>query len=212
MQAIKYFHFFYFVLKKEHALFRYSVCGGKRKAVMAVNSSDFSEIVTQYERLIYTICYQFTKDHHTAQDLSQETFISAYTHIDSCPADSLKPWLARIATNKAKDYLKSAYNRRVQTAADDELPETKTVLFAKADMPDDITISREEIRLISEDINALKEPYHKVAVMYFLEEQTVDTIAKRLERPPKTVHTQLYRAKKILQEKLAQEEGRNGAV
>ncbi len=167
-----------------------------------MTNQQFGELVTQYEKLVYTICYQFTKNHHTAQDLSQETFISAYSHLDSCQEDSIKPWLARIATNKAKDYLKSAYNRRIQTEGENGLPENATPLFMEDSRPEDITIEKETLEKISDDIRALKEPYVTVAVLYFLEEKSVDEIAGHLKRPPKTVHTQLYRAKKILQEKI----------
>ena len=43
-----------------------------------VTTAEFSELVRQYERLVYTICYQFVHDHQTAEDLAQETFLSAY--------------------------------------------------------------------------------------------------------------------------------------
>ncbi len=162
----------------------------------------FGEVVYQYEKLVYTICYQFTHNHHTAQDLAQETFLSAYSHMDSCPQDNMKPWLARIAANKAKDFLKSAYNRRVQATQHDALPEENGALFLSDARPEDITIQKEQLVCIRQDILALKEPYHQVAVLYFLQEQTVEEISRRLERPPKTVHTQLYRAKHILQEKM----------
>ena len=81
---------------------------------------EFSQFVTQYEKLVFTICYQFVKDYHEAQNLSQETFLSAYRHIDSYQGDNYKPWIARIATNKAKDYLNSAYSRRVMLASSEE--------------------------------------------------------------------------------------------
>ncbi|MGD9559434.1 MAG: RNA polymerase sigma factor [Oscillospiraceae bacterium] len=167
-----------------------------------MNDRQFNEMVGQYERLVYTICYQFTKNHHTAQDLAQETFLSAYSHLASCPAGNEKPWLARIATNKAKDFLKSAYNRRVLAADDTTLPESGDVLFSKQELPEDLTLEREGVLAIEADIRALKEPYHQVAVLYFLQEFSVDEISKRLERPPKTVHTQIWRAKRQLQEKL----------
>ncbi|MEG1476119.1 MAG: RNA polymerase sigma factor, partial [Oscillospiraceae bacterium] len=73
-----------------------------------MQKQDVGVLCEKYERLVYTICYQFTKNHSTAEDLTQETFISAFSHIDTCPKGAEKPWLARIATNKAKDYLKSA--------------------------------------------------------------------------------------------------------
>lgn len=177
---------------------------GIGKGGEGVNAARFGEIVTKYERLVYSICYQLTRDHHIAEDLSQETFLSAYNHIDTCPEEGLKPWLARIATNKAKDHLKSAYNRRVSAA--DELPEASgKVLFMKTDQPEDLAVSNDVVKLISEDIRALKEPYHKVAVLFFLEERSVEEIAGRLGRPPKTVHTQIFRAKKLLQKRLQEE-------
>lgn len=167
-----------------------------------MTDAQFGEIVTQYEKLVYTICYQFTHNHYTAEDLAQDTFLSAYTHIDSCPLESMKPWLARIATNKAKDYLKSAYNRRVSAVDDESMPKDKGVLFGKDTLPEDVAISREEVSQIEQEIRALKEPYHQVAVRFFLEEKSVEEISKQLGRPSKTIHTQLYRAKRMLQQKL----------
>lgn len=167
-----------------------------------MTQDQFAGVVEQYERLVYTICYQFTKDHHLAQDLAQDTFLSAYTHLATAPVDNLKPWLARIATNKAKDHLKSAYNRRVCATEDSALPQHRPTLFSRAEQPEDITIARDEARHIAGEIQALKEPYHQVAVLFFLEDRSVEEIAKQLDRPTKTVHTQLYRAKNLLQTKL----------
>ena len=60
---------------------------GRAKVVERIaqnmTSDEFSQLVRQYERLVYTICYQFTKDHQLAEDLAQETFLSAYTHRDA---------------------------------------------------------------------------------------------------------------------------------
>ena len=73
----------------------------------------FEAMVRQYEKLVYTVCCQLVHDHQLAEDLSQETFVSAYLHMESCPPGAEKPWLCRIAVNKAKDHLKSAYSRRM---------------------------------------------------------------------------------------------------
>lgn len=170
-----------------------------------MTDAQFGEIIQQYERLIYTICYQFTKNHHTAEDLTQDTFVSAYLHKDTCPEDNMKPWLARIATNKAKDHLKSAYNRKISAVDKDDMPDDKGALFITSEQPEDITISKEQTQKIENDIRELKEPYNKVAIMYFIENKSVEEISAKLERPTKTVHTQLYRAKNILREKLGKE-------
>ena len=67
------------------------------------------------------ICRQLVADEGYAQDLTQETFLSAWRSMDRCPAGYEKQWLARIASNKAKDYLRSAWARRVNTPGDDVL-------------------------------------------------------------------------------------------
>lgn len=137
------------------------------------------------------------RDYHEAQNLTQETFLSAFTHIDSCTNDNFKPWLARIATNKSKDFLKNAYNRRILLNKDDE-----TNLLDTGQTADDIfkvTESEMALKSIREKIQALKEPYKQVAVLYFIDEKNVDEISNLMDRPKRTVQTQIYRARQILQ-------------
>jgi RNA polymerase sigma-70 factor (ECF subfamily) len=94
------------------------------------------------------------RDYQEAENLTQDTFLSAYTHLEHCDPDNLKPWLARIATNKAKDYLKSAYIRRVRL--DDDTETTKAVPLDPS--PDDIYIAKEKRQFIGDKIRSLKEP------------------------------------------------------
>lgn len=51
----------------------------------------FEAMVRQYEKLVYTVCCQLVHDHQLAEDLSQETFVSAYLHMESCPPGAEKP-------------------------------------------------------------------------------------------------------------------------
>ena len=76
---------------------------------------EFNALVRQYQGLVYTVCHQLVPDEGDAQDLAQETFLAAWRAIDRCPPGYEKQWLARIASNKAKDYLRSAWVRRVGT-------------------------------------------------------------------------------------------------
>lgn len=167
-------------------------------------------MMQQYEKLVYTICRQFVGDDALAEDLAQETFLSAWMHRDDCPPGSYKPWLARIAANKAKDHLKSAYHRRVHAEEDEKLP-----VLAGADPsqgPEQLLLAKDGAASIEQDIRALKEPYHLVSVAYFLEEKPPDQIARELGRPVKTVHTQLARARRMLQQKWKERGMQNGTV
>ena len=179
-----------------------------------MTNEDFRLLVEEYQKLVFTVCYQMVGDYQEAQNLTQETFLSAYRHIDRCQIAYIKPWLARIATNKAKDYLKSAYMRRVQLSEDIDAdvgmdgpgggrPHDRA--------PDDIFLEKEEMAQVKDRIYSLKEPYLKVSVLYFLEEKSVTEIAELLDRPVKTVKTQLYRGKNILKERLKESMKEEGA-
>ena len=87
-----------------------------------LTKTEFTRFVEQYERLVYTICFQFTRDQGAAEDLTQETFLSAYLHADTCPKGYERQWLGRIAANKCKDHLQSAWQRRVDLPGDEGMP------------------------------------------------------------------------------------------
>ncbi len=167
-----------------------------------VTEKQFQEIVETYEKLVFTICYQFVKDYYEAQNLTQETFLSAYQHLDNYQGTNYKPWLARIAANKAKDYLGSAYARRVQLTE----PEDTQPLLPVACAPEDIYIEKESEQTVASIIYALKEPYRQISILHFIQEKTTDEIAAALDRPKRTVETQIYRAKQILRKQIRKEE------
>ena len=167
-----------------------------------MTNAQFATLVEQYQRLVYTVCYQLVQDHQLAEDLTQDTFVSAFTHMDSCPPEHYKPWLARIAANKARDHLKSAWARRVNAPGDEGFPQSPPPGTAAPPGPEDLAVTEDEAAAIRAMVRSLREPYLQVSVMYFLEERSVEEISRALRRPPKTVHTQLFRAKKMLQQQI----------
>ena len=156
----------------------------------------FSRLVEQYERLVYTICFQLVRDAAAAEDLTQETFLSAYLHRDSMPAGYERQWLARIAANKAKDYLQSAWNRHTLLPGDEEMPP------GLAPATEEVVLRRSAAADIETAILHLKEPYRRVCRLCLLEEKSPEEAALALGRPVKTIHTQLARGKKLLREQL----------
>lgn len=170
-----------------------------------LRNEEFSELMQQYQRLIYTVCYQFVKQPHTAEDLTQDTFLAAFSAIDRCEPQYYKQWLVRVAANKCKDHLKSAWVRKVDAPGDDALPEPRGAPpgNAAAD-PASLVAEKAGATELETMIHALREPYGKVAVLYFLQQQSVAQIASTLQRPAATVQNQLFRAKKILREQITE--------
>ena len=74
----------------------------------------FNAMMEQYEKLVYTVCLRLVHDEHLAQDLTQETFLSAWVHRSACPDGAQKAWLCRIAANKAKRPFEKRLGRRTQ--------------------------------------------------------------------------------------------------
>lgn len=73
----------------------------------------FEELVRRYYQDVYRICAYFTRDREEAWDLAQDTFLRAHRAIGSFRGEAgVKTWLLRIASNRAKDYLKK---RRLKT-------------------------------------------------------------------------------------------------
>lgn len=161
-----------------------------------MTTQEYIKAVEQYENLVYTICHNFTRNHHTAQDLAQETFISAYKHKERCTGEP-KNWLAKIAVNKCKDYLKSAYARSVTPCGEDHVFESSQ-LYGENQSPQNLAEQKEACRGLQDNITGLSKTYANVAALYFINEYTTAEIAQILNRPQRTVNTQLYRAKALL--------------
>ena len=164
---------------------------------------EFSAMVQDHQALVYTVCHQLVPDVQEAQDLTQETFLAAWRAIDRCPPGHEKQWLARIAANKAKDHLRSAWVRRVNTPGDDVL--------ALEGAPPGCQPEQQVLEMLGEEeltrmILALREPYKTPCRLVLLEQHTMAEAAQLCRRPPKTVEAQLYRAKKMLAQQILQRE------
>ncbi len=170
---------------------------GARRLVTKPSSMTLEDMIGQYGRLVYTVCYQLTQDAQTAEDLTQETFLSAYLHRSSCPEAFEKPWLAKIAANKAKDYLQSAYRRHTVLPGENGLPDG-----SPQPSSEDLLLQKTGAQRIRKLVEQLREPYRSVCRLNLLEEKTPEEIARQLGRPVKTIHTQVARGKEMLRRQI----------
>ncbi len=173
--------------------------------VAQITKEAFSELVLQYEKLVYTVCFQLVRDMAAAEDLTQETFLAAYIHRESLPQGFERQWLARIAAHKAKDHLQSAWNRRTVLPGDQDIPP------GLSPPAEEIALRRGAAEEITAAIHVMKEPYRQVCRLCLLEERSVEEAALALGRPVKTVYTQLSRGKRLLREAL-ERSGNHGSL
>ena len=164
-----------------------------------MTDEEFSGLVEQYQRLILSICHRYVQDFGEAENLTQETFLSAYKHRDSFQGGAYKAWLTKIATNKCLDYLRSPRQKRLEYHPQEELAGFSGEAAPSAELQ---AANRDTVERIALMCRQLKEPYSSIAQMYYLQELDVKTIASRRQIPLKTVQTQLYRARDKLRKQI----------
>ncbi|MGF7146234.1 RNA polymerase sigma-70 factor (ECF subfamily) [Anaerotaenia torta] len=166
-----------------------------REEAEQINTEQYYEyLIDTYQNLIFSICYKIVKNYFDAEDLAQETFLSAYKHLPSFDRQYEKAWLCRIATNKCLDFIKRAEHRSIPTEDDYFL-----IQKAKDPSPEENVLELEVKRQLFQRCNSLKSPYREIAFDYFYRELTAAEIAANTGKNLKTVQTQIYRARAMLQ-------------
>lgn len=153
----------------------------------------FTQMVHKYQNLVFSICVKMTGDYFAAEDLTQETFLSAYRHKEEFDGKNEKAWLCRIASNKCIDYSRQAARRMVPT--EDEVLGSHP---ARAGGPEEQCIEEVVREELQEKCGQLKPPYDEIAKLYFCEEHPAGEIAELKQKNLKTVQTQIYRARAML--------------
>ena len=135
-----------------------------------------------------------TGDYFVAEDLTQETFLAAYKHLDQCSVDAEKAWLCRIASNKCIDYCRAAARRAVPTEDEEihslELPDKEEPLRQ--------VLNSEILEELRSCCNALPPPYREVAIAHFMDGKTAKEIAEGSQAGINTVKTHIRRAREML--------------
>lgn len=163
--------------------------------VIAIEKEQFVSCIKEYERLIITICLSFTKNYFDAEDLAQQTFLSAYQKWESFDGNNIKAWLTTIAANKCRDYVKSKARTTISLSE-----EEYEGLEDRGESPEETVVKNNTMERILSLCNRLKEPYRTVAVSYFCKDIKLSHLAKETGQNIKTLETQLYRSKKLLKD------------
>lgn len=166
-----------------------------------VGEEAFADILQQYEKMVFNICYSMTRNYFDAEDLSQETFIALYKALPNFDGENLGGYITRIATNKCLDHLKGASQRVIPTEAD-ILSQQETAVSG----PEEVLVEREVEEELRKACIGLKSPYSQVALAYYCQGETAAQIAERTGKKTKTVQTQIRRAKGMLQKRIRKED------
>ena len=173
--------------------------------VEKIDKSDrLQKLMTEYKNLIFSICLKMSGDYFAAEDLTQETFLSVYEHLDSFDGRNEKAWICRIASNLCIDYRRQAARRMIPTS-EEEMPPMTT-----EEDPLGMYLNREVMEDLEEKCKSLKPPYDAVALAYYYEGKSAEEIAALENRNKKTIQTQIYRARDMLKKMYGKERAEYG--
>jgi RNA polymerase sigma-70 factor, ECF subfamily len=180
----------------------------------AGDQNAFAELVNRYERKIYRLAKNITRNDEDAEDVLQDAFLKAYTHLDNFKGDSkFYTWIVRIAVNEALMRLrKRKTDRSVPLDEPVELgEETVTREIAVWDDNPEQRYSKEEWRhILDEAIESLKPDFRTVFVLRDIEEMSTEETAETLGISVPAVKSRLLRARLALREKLTRQFKRKG--
>jgi RNA polymerase sigma-70 factor, ECF subfamily len=177
-------------------------CEGRERA--------FRELLTRYERPVFSLVYRMLRDREQAEDTAQETFIKAFNAIQSYnPAYKFSSWIFKIANNLAIDHLRKreldtvSIHGSVHAESDEAEERTRITLTDSGETPQEYAENRELGSQIEAAMGRLRPEYRTAILLRHVEGHSYDEVSEIMEVPLGTVKTYIHRARSELKELLA---------
>jgi len=177
------------------------------EALIAGDRAEFARLVDSYSSSIYRLGLRMLGNPQDAEDILQNTFINALTHIKDFEGRSnISTWLYRIASNEALMLIRK---KRPEVNLDDaeggdedeDLRPTQFVDWSA--LPEDELLSGEGKQALDEAIQSLPESLRIVFLLRDVEGLSIRETASALDLTETNVKTRLLRARMVLREELS---------
>lgn len=172
------------------------------------DNKSFEKLYKLTEREVWFTCISFLKNETTAQDIMQETYITAFLKIQSLEKSSqIRSWLNRIAVNKCKNYLKG----KGEIQLDDKIFENQAIVDERISIPEEYIsdkAKREIILSIMQEV--LSDVQYQTVIMHYFNEMTVDEIAEVFECSRGTVLSRLNYSRAKMKTAIEDYENKSG--
>lgn len=161
----------------------------------------FAQLVQRYQRRVFNLVYRMLQQYEETTEITQETFLAAWQGLPAFRGDArFSTWLYRIAYNCSLKQLElRKRDRALQVALETEqvLEDASNETHANAEID-----ARDRQALIQEHLSHLPAKYRIVLILRHLQDKTYEEMAEILTMPIGTIKTHLFRARKLLKERL----------
>lgn len=165
-----------------------------------------SQLVRDRARMVYQIAYSVLRDHHDAEDASQEVFLRVWKYRGKLQdVGDTKAWVARIAWNVS---LERRPKQKPVSLDDDAHANLKAALASDSTAADDLTAQRQMQEWLAQEIPLLPQEFRAPLLLSTVEELNSTEIAEILKISEGTVRTRLFRARQRLKDRWAESLGK----
>lgn len=167
-------------------------------SILKGNIKAFELLVKQHERLVFYVVKRLVIDQEDVADICQEVFIKVHKSLVRFEFQSkLSTWIARIAYLTAINYLRKYKKERLNAYPDD----IENYHFT-TDNPESALTKKDNAIYINRLIEQLPLTYRTIITLYHLNEFSCSEIAEITGIPEGTIKSYLFRARKLLKEKI----------
>lgn len=157
----------------------------------------FEELIRQYEKKVYTLCFRMCGNSEDAEEAAQDAFLALWRGIDRFRQESsLSTWIYRLATNACIDTLRRRKKQSGSVSLDDE--ELFVDAVDTSPQPQETVEHRETQKLLQEGLSALPEEYRKVLILREIEGLSYTEIAESASIELGTVKSRISRGRSFL--------------
>lgn len=165
------------------------------KKTLSGNKESFSTLVSLYQQRIKAIGMSFFHNQSDTDDFVQDVFLKAYVKLDTFRGESrFSTWLTRIAYTTAIN--SKNQKKEYESISDDALIQDTSL------SPEQAAIRKATALALKEAMAELPEKYAICLDLYFFHDLSHDEISIITDFPVNTIKSHIFRAKKILHEKL----------
>lgn len=169
----------------------------------------FEELVSRFERPVYSVCFRLLGEAEEARDAAQETFLRVYKGLPGFRGESgLKTWIYRIAINQAMNQQRWWRRRHRDETVSLELSKgvsEKTLgdlISNPGATPEEMAIASERGDRLLSELARMKQEFRLALVLRDIEELSYEEIAQTLKISIGTVKSRIARAREELRRRV----------
>ena len=165
---------------------------------LAGETSAFSQLVEAYQKPVYNLAYRMLGNSVEAEDAAQETFIRAYTRLETYdPSRKFSSWMLSIASHYCIDLLR---RRRVNLLSIDDLPPMVDLSMPRSAHPEQIVVADQVADEVQQLLQTLPPHYRVPVILRYWYDMSYREIAEAMDVTESTIKTRLHRARARLAE------------